>query len=386
VVAAPTGTPPSSTSLPTIAGTAQSGQTLTATSGTWNGTAPIATSYQWRQCDSAGTACTDILGAISSSYTLAFADLDHTVRVVVTALNSGGSAAARSLQTAIVVGDTLPGVSGICGTAAAPPPTWDHVIWIWMENRSYTQIVGSPDTPYINSVAGACGLANAYAGVAHPSLPNYIAATSGGTQGVTDNLPPTSHPLAVESIYSQVRAAGLTWRDYEESATKNCPSANSSGFAVRHDPAPYYTGIAADCANWDVPLGSLTAGTFLSDLAAGTTLPNFAFVTPNLCNDMHDCGVTAGDNWLRTWLPKIVASPAYVGGTTAIFVTWDENDGSAGNRVATIVISPSTLAGTVSSTAFNHYSLLRTTEEMFGLTAFLGNAATAASMRADFHL
>jgi hypothetical protein len=103
-----------------------------------------------------------------------------------------------------------------------------------------------------------------------------------------------------------------------------------------------------------------------------------------MCNDMHDCGVAAGDAWLKTWVPKILASPAYQAGQLALFITWDENDGSAGNQVPTIVASPYTPAGTTSGTSFNHYSLLRTTEELLGTTNYLGNAASAASMRSAF--
>jgi phospholipase C len=128
-------------------------------------------------------------------------------------------------------------------------------------------------------------------------LPNYIAATSGNTQAITDDAAPASHPLAVASIYSQVKAAGKTWRDYEESALGNCPLTSSGLYAVKHDPAPYYTGIRSDCANWDVPMGTTISGNFLNDLT-NDTLPAFAFVTPNLCNDTHDCPVTTGDNWL----------------------------------------------------------------------------------------
>src|SRR5262249_37784162 len=124
-----------------------------------------------------------------------------------------------------------------CGTTAAPPARVDHVVWIWMENKPYDAIVGSPAAPYENRLAGKCGGATNDHGVTHPSLPNYIAATSGGTQGVADDDPPSSHPLGVASIYSQVKAAGKTWRDYEEDAPGKCPSSSSGRYAVRHDPA-----------------------------------------------------------------------------------------------------------------------------------------------------
>jgi hypothetical protein len=290
---------------------------------------------------------------------------------------------ATSAQTGVVVPVDLPSTDGVC-TGAAPPATWAHVIWIWMENKAPSQVLGAPTAPYETQLAAACGRATAYKGVAHPSLPNYIAATSGDTQGITDDAPPASHPLAVPTIYSQLTAAGLTWREYAESAPAPCPHATTGSYQVKHDPAPYYTTIAADCASFHVPLGTLAGGALRDDLGTGA-LPSFAFIVPNSCNDTHSCSVQAGDNWLRSWLPLIFASPAYTSGTTAVFVVWDENDGSSGNVVPFFLASPSTVPGTVSASPFNHYSLLRTTEEMLGLGT-IGKAAGATSMRAAFNL
>ena len=112
--------------------------------------------------------------------------------------------------------------TGPCGTAAGPPRRIDHVIWIWMENKPYDAVIGSPSAPYENQLAAACGLATNYHAIAHPSLPNYIAATSGDTQGIADDDPPSSHPLGVASIFSQVKDAGKTWREYAESAPGPC--------------------------------------------------------------------------------------------------------------------------------------------------------------------
>src|SRR5919201_1100427 len=220
-------------------------------------------------------------------------------------------------------GSTNAAAPGPCGTTAGPA-TIRHVVWVFMENHSYNEIIGNTsEAPYLNQVAAQCGLATNYSAVAHPSLPNYIAATSGGTQGISDDNPPADHPLTVDSIYSQVKAAGMQWRDYEESAPGNCPSDSSGEYAVKHDPAPYYTGIAADCAQWDVPLGTTSSGNLLNDLNAGS---------------------------LQSWIPKITSSANYQAGNTAIFITWDEDDGSSSNHVATIVISPYPPAGATSGT------------------------------------
>ena len=286
---------------------------------------------------------------------------------------------AASARTTIAL-PADPGGAG-CGLRSGPPAAFAHVIWIWMENHSYPQIIGGSSSPYINSLARACGLATNYTAVAHPSLPNYIAATSGGTQTVADDNPPSSHPLVLNSIFQQARSA----RSYEESMTANCVPSSAGVYAVKHNPEEYYTPIRASCKANDVPMGTSSSGAFLNALDTDT-LPAFSFVTPNLCNDMHDCSIETGDRWLKTWVPKITASAAYRAGTTVLFITWDEDDGSSGNHVATIVVSPYTMPGTTSATAFTHYSLLRTTEELLGIPTHLGLAARAASMRFSFGL
>ncbi len=240
-----------------------------------------------------------------------------------------------------------------------------------MENRGLHSVVGSSSAPYLASLAGACGLAVNYSGVAHPSLPNYIALTSGSTQGVTDDAGPSSHRLGATSIFSLL---GSGWRTLAESMPSNCDRSSSGRYAVRHNPAVYYTAIAAACAGQDVPLAATP------DLSA-----RFTVIIPNLCNDMHDCSTATGDKWLAGEVPQIVDTPQYRSGTTAVFITWDEDD-SGGSLVPTYVVAPSVEPATRSSQSFDHYSLLRTTEEMLGLSPLLGAAATASDMRAAFHL
>ena len=304
----------------------------------------------------------------------------------VPALGGGNaSAASRPTGSAASTGTPAPPVGGgtvtpprvepnsakPCGVASSAP-TWKHVVWIVMENHADYQVMGSASAPYINHLASQCGYASQYYAITHPSLPNYIAMTSGGTQGVTDDNAPSSHPLNVPSIFSQL---GSDWKSLQESMPSNCLKTSSGQYAVKHNPAAYYTNIAAACAAQDVPLGAQP------DISA-----KFTFITPNMCSDMHDCAVNAGDTWLSTWVPRILDSPEYKSGNTAVFITFDEDDMTQTNRVATLVISPSTQAGLTNASRFDHYSLLRTTEEMLGLPPILGGAATAASMRSAFNL
>jgi hypothetical protein len=256
-------------------------------------------------------------------------------------------------------------------TGVAPSAAWHHVVWIWMENKDYSQVVGAPGGPYVSSLAGRCGLATNYHAITHPSLPNYIAATSGGTQGVTDDASPSAHPLTAPSIFEQT---GAGWRGLNESMPANCALNSSGPYAVRHNPAAYYTPARTACQQQNVPLTGPAI-----DAA-------FTFITPNLCNDTHGCPVATGDAWLQQFVPQLISTPPYQAGDTLVVMTWDENDGSATNHIPTLMLAaPSVTPGTQDATAYTHYSLLRTTEEPLGLPA-LGSAASAPSMRAGFGL
>jgi phosphatidylinositol-3-phosphatase len=259
-----------------------------------------------------------------------------------------------------------------CGQASAAPSRYSHVVWIVMENKSYDDVLGSSsDAPFTRGLAAACGSATNFHAETHPSLPNYLAMTSGSTQGVRDDAPPPSHRIRGASIFSQL---GTRWRALQESMPKSCDRSASSLYAPKHNPAAYYTSLTRSCGRQDLKLGRTP------DLSA-----RFTFITPNLCHDTHDCGVSTGDRYLAGLVPKIVSSAEYQAGRTALFVTWDEDDGSASNRIPTIAIAPRITAGTKSGARFTHYSLLRTTEELLGLGK-IGAARRAPSMRGAFGL
>ncbi|HET6816111.1 MAG TPA: alkaline phosphatase family protein [Mycobacteriales bacterium] len=254
-----------------------------------------------------------------------------------------------------------------------------HVIWIWMENRSYSQVLGpSGQAPHLAWYARHCAVATNYYAITHPSLPNYLAAVSGSTGGVTTDCSPSSCPQWRTTIFRQLSARGRQWRSFAENMQTACDRASYDGYAARHNPAVYFPGIRDQCLNWDRPMGGAT-GRFATMLQQRTLRP-FTFITPNLCDDGHDCSTATADSWLGTWLNRIVASPMYAAGHTAVFVTWDEGLDGSTNRVATVLIAPSVTPGTRSSTHYTHYSLLRTTEELLGLP-LLRAAANAHSMR-----
>lgn len=247
---------------------------------------------------------------------------------------------------------------------------YDHVVWIVLENQGYS-VIGSPSAPFLNHLASVCGAATRSFAVAHPSLPNYIALTSGSTWGITDDGEPASHPLTAPSIFAQL---GGGWRSLEESMPSACDRVTSGDYAARHNPAVYYLPVRSACARQDVPL----------------TLPlglnaRFTFITPNVCDDMHSCPVPVGDAWLRRIVGDIVASAQYRAHSLVLFITFDENDLDATNQVATIVVAPTVPRGLRVALNFTHYSLLRTTETLLNV-GLLGAARSARSMVRPFHL
>jgi phosphatidylinositol-3-phosphatase len=278
---------------------------------------------------------------------------------------------------------------GPCGSASTPPRRYQHVIWIIMENKSYSSVIGSPDAPYETQLAHQCASGTHWsdAGRQYDSLPNYIAMTTGQSGSILapftcDCAPSPSVSVTVDNIFRQVRTAGGTERSYAEGMSGNCSDSGVT-YAPKHNPALYMWGGAdrTACQQDAIPMGSATAGNLINALN-GNTLPTYSLVAPNLCNDTHNsgCGVSTGDQFLKTLLPHVFASQAYRSGTTAVFVVWDED-----SYIPNIVIAPSVIPGTAASTAVNHYGLLRATEEMLGLP-LLGNAARATSLRTVFHI
>jgi hypothetical protein len=239
-------------------------------------------------------------------------------------------------------------------------------------------VIGRADAPFVSGLVSKCATATDYRSVGSPSLPNYIGATSGSTWGIADDAGPSTRRLTVDNLFRQVRDSGGTAVSYQEAMPSNCALGGGGTYAVKHNPAAYYVGDddRSACAADNVPF----APNFLEAMTGGT-LPAFAFVTPDLCNDTHDCSVARGDQWLTGVVNDLLDSPAYRAGRTAIFLVWDEDA-----PMPFVAISPSVQPGTVLTDTVDHYSLLRTTEEMLGISTFLGKAATAPSMRAGLHL
>lgn len=254
-----------------------------------------------------------------------------------------------------------------CGasTPPAPVPTGAplsaHVFLIVMENHGPEEALAGSFTA---SLAARYGVADNYHAVAHPSVPNYLALSSGSTWGVTDD---SYHVLPKSDLGDQLTAAGVSWRAYMEGLGAGGCLNSPLPYDPGHNPFAFYGGA---CPANVVPLTSLA-----SDLAGNT--PWFSWISPDRCHDEHDCPVSAGDGWLESEVGAIMQSAAWRAGGF-LFITWDEDGGSAANRVLTLVVSPKT-SHLSSERAYDHYSLLATIEDLLGVQR-LGEATQASSM------
>jgi hypothetical protein len=261
--------------------------------------------------------------------------------------------------------------TGICGQRSRPPARFSHVVVVVMENKPFGRVVGAADAPYENALVKHCGLATNYYAVTHGSLPDYIALVSGNTAGL-DGASCNPGPKCQSNSASIFAQLAGDWWAFQEAMPSNCHRANSHTYAVRHNPPTYFPGLMT-CARNDVPYGQFKVSR------------KFIFVTPDLCDDTHNCPVAVGDRWLSIFVKRVVTSRAYRSGGTALFITWDEDDHSASNHVPMIVVSPYTPSGARVAGFFDHYSALRTWEDMLGLPC-LDKACAARSMRTAFHL
>jgi phosphatidylinositol-3-phosphatase len=276
--------------------------------------------------------------------------------ILVVAACAGQQSKAQPTQTPLANVQTAGGPS----VPPSPTPGPTHVFVIVMENRSAGQAMAGG---YTAQLAARYGVATNYHGVTHPSLPNYLALTSGSTWGIADD---GYHALPAGGLGAQLTGARITWRAYMEGMGADC-FRSANGYALKHNPFPFYGSV---CPPQVVPF-SLFAGDM-----SGASIPRFVWITPNLCHDGHDCSTAVADAWLAQTVPTILATSAWKDGGV-LFITWDEGEDSA-NSVLTIAIRPE--GGHVaSSAAYNHYSLLATIEDRFGLPR-LGAARNASAM------
>jgi phospholipase C len=266
-----------------------------------------------------------------------------------------------------MIGVLLLSACGASGGAAAPSPSPSptpvakaHVFVIVMENKTPDEALSGR---YTASLAQQYALLTNYHALAHPSLPNYLALTSGNTWGIADD---GYHRLPQGGIGDQLTAAGISWRAYMEGMSGDCLT-DVGNYALRHNPFAYYGGRC--------PANVVSFDRLQSDLTSNT--PQYVWIGPDMCNDTHDCSVQTGDSWLASTVPQILASAAWKQ-NGVLFIVWDEDDGSQSNAVAALVIAPKMKAHS-STVAYDHYSLLATIEDRLGVSR-LGNAGRAQAI------
>ncbi len=289
-------------------------------------------------------------------------------------------------------------VPALAPTAPPHPPQAVHrlsqvnrVFVIVMENLGYRAALA---VPALKALSVRYASASQYYATTHPSLPNYISLTSGGTFGITTDC--WYCQLAVPNLGQELSAKGVSWGAYMEGLPSDCwlgPWWPPTNYAGKHDPFRYYSSIvhATSLCQHIQPLTNLN--TRLGGSASA--IPRFVWITPNLCNDGHNCPASQAATWLEKEVAAITASAAWKQGGLLV-VTWDEGNGAdvrginnqgqlsptgGGGHVLTLVISPLVRPGLVVSTPLDHLSLLKTVEEVFQLP-LLG--ATASAQVADF--
>ncbi len=280
------------------------------------------------------------------------------------------AAALATIAASACVVAPPPSTTTTSTTTTTPPatiPRYDHVVVVVEENHRESSIIGNANAPYINSLAAGGALFTQSYAVTHPSQPNYLALFSGGTQGVTDDTcPPPGSPYATDNLGTQIGDAGFTFTGYSEdlpsAGSTVCNAGGSSGYYRKHNPWVDFASVPA-AANQP-----FTA--FPTDF---TTLPTLSFVVPNQLHDMHDGTIAQGD----TWLSDNLGTYATWAGThnSLLIVTWDEDDFFGTNQIATIFYGAHVAPGSYSE-HIDHYSVLRTLEDMYGLRT-VGASTTA---------
>ena len=263
-------------------------------------------------------------------------------------------------------------------TPAPLVPDFEHIVVIVFENKEFDRVIGNPDMPVFNQFANDYTLLTQHYAVTHPSLPNYIAMVGGDTFEIDRNCEDCF--ISAPSLPDLIETSGRTWKTYQEDMPRPCFVGSWGDYAQKHNPFMYFDPIRLDearCERTVRPLPDL-----YSDLAAGA-LPNFIFITPNLCNSAHDCWLGITDEWLGMQMESLLGYFGTHSQSFLIILTWDEGDSDAsccglpekaGGRIATVLISPKVKNGFEDATPYTLYSLLKTIAEAWGLP-YLGHAA-----------
>jgi phosphatidylinositol-3-phosphatase len=267
--------------------------------------------------------------------------------------------------------------AGVARSASVPFDRPARIAVLVLENRSYDEVIGNPEAPYLNGLARRYALATGYYAIGHPSLPNYIALLGGSTFEIRSDC--DGCDVEARSLVGQLDAAGLSWKAYFEDLTSNRrPGPRTAAYTPYYNAFVYYEGIRSTA------LGRSRVVDFdelRSDLRH-RTLPRFSWIAPGVRHDGHSSSLRAADRFASQLVPQILRA---LGPRGVLFVTWDEGarsdwtgaDGRrGGGHVALIAAGGDARRGATTSVPANHYALLRTIETAFDLPP-LGRAAGA---------
>ena len=285
--------------------------------------------------------------------------------------------------------------SALISTGTTNVPAFSHVFIVVEENHSYGEVVGNAGMPYFNGLANSYGLATQFYGNAHPSLPNYFELTAGDGTSITGVAGDSyTGPMAQDNVVRALKGASKTWKSYAESLPATGYLGGDSGaYVKRHNPFAYFSDVINDPteASNIVPFTQLAA-----DPASGS-IPNYAFIIPNLNDDAHDCPVrlstctdaqklAAADQWLQTNIDPVIKSSVFQ--DSVMVIVFDEGDltdvTNFGGHVPAVIVSPKSKTGYQSTTLYQHQSALRLSLKVLGVTDLMGDAATAPDMAEFF--
>jgi phosphatidylinositol-3-phosphatase len=308
-----------------------------------------------------------------------------------TGCGGGSVSASGSTTTATPTPAPTPSPSPVPSPTPATFPAADHVFLIVLENHAFSQVIGSPFMPYLNSLATQHSLATNYFANTHPSIGNYFMLTTGNIETNNDAFTGT---VSSDSIPRAFASASKSWKAYMESL----PSVGYTGGDVypyfkHHNPFAYMTDVLGSSAG----TANLSPFTQLaSDMSAGA-LPNFAFIAPNAEDDAHDCPtggsacldtdkLAAADNWLKNNIDPLIKSPALA--NSVFIIVFDESLDvdvvNGGGKVAWVMAGSHVKSAFKSTATYQHQSTLRLIMDLLGVADHPGNSATAPTMQEFF--
>lgn len=254
-------------------------------------------------------------------------------------------------------------------------PLFSNIVLIIFENRNIDDVIGNPDMPNINKLVKENTHLSNYFAITHPSLPNYISLMGGDTFGITEDC--TDCFVNAPSLPDLIEASGRTWKTYQEDIPSPCYLGDEGLYVQKHNPFVYFDPMRLDARRCERSVVSFKE--LKRDIYYGV-LPNFIFITPNMCHNAHDCPLSVADKWLGEQLDLLIPPLEELSSDYLVVILFDEGDQDSvlddwnGGNVPVVLISPHVKRGFVDDEYYSHYSLLKTISDSWGL-GYLGRAA-----------